>query len=158
MKNHNVIYYRDEPAGLAWSHVRSDILFQSVTIGPDGAVMLVSSEGVVTWRQGVSTQCPAGLAWVSLHSPGTKFRSVEAGRAGLLALDTENKLWVRRGQYVQYREVRNVVSRVIQCNITLSENIVECPELWGVGGQCRAGQMQQSLNGAQETKLATGDQ
>ena len=106
MKNHNVIYYRDEPAGLAWSHVRSDILFQSVTIWPDGAVMLVSSEGVVTWRQGVSTQCPAGLAWVSLHSPGTKFRSVEAGRAGLLALDTENKLWVRRGQCVQYPEVR----------------------------------------------------
>ena len=108
MKNHNVIYYRDEPAGLAWSHVRSDILFQSVTIGPDGAVMLVSSEGVVTWRQGITPQCPAGLAWVPLHSPGpgTKFRSVEAGRAGLLALDTENKLWVRRGQCVQYPEVR----------------------------------------------------
>ena len=94
--------------------MRSDILFQSVTIGPDGAVMLVSSEGVVTWRQGVTTHCPAGQAWVPLHSPGpaTRFRSVEAGRAGLLALDTENKLWVRRGQCVQYPEVRPVVSRV----------------------------------------------
>ena len=98
---------REEPTGLAWSHVRSDILFQSVTIGPDGAVMLVSSEGLVTWRQGVTASCPAGLAWVTLESPGpgTRFRSVEAGRAGLLALDTENKLWVRRGVSVQYPEV-----------------------------------------------------
>ena len=110
-----MIHFRDEPAGLAWSHVRSDILFQSVTIGCDGAVMLVTSEGVVTWRQGVSPSCPAGQAWVTLHNPGpgARVRSVEAGRAGLLALDTENKLWLRRGQSPQYPEVRHVVSRHI---------------------------------------------
>ena len=75
--------------------------------------MLVTSEGVITWRQGVTAQCPAGLAWVTLDNPGpgTRFRSVEAGRAGLLALDTDNKLWLRRGQSPQYPEVRQVVTR-----------------------------------------------
>ena len=33
-----------------------------------------------------------------------RFRAVEAGRAGLLALDTTNKLWIRRGLSPQYPE------------------------------------------------------
>ena len=97
---------RETPAGLAWSHVRSDLVFQSVSVGTDGEVWLVSGCGQVYWRQGVSASCPAGQTWVQLASPdsATRMRSVEAGRAGILAVDQTNKLWVRRGVSPQFPE------------------------------------------------------
>ena len=35
---------RDEPGGLAWNHVRSDVLFQSVTVSCDSSVYMVRFE------------------------------------------------------------------------------------------------------------------
>ena len=67
--------------------------------------MQVSSDGVVYWRQGISPSCPSGQAWIQLLNPdNTKFRSVEAGRNGIFAIDTGNKLWLRVGVSVQYPE------------------------------------------------------
>ena len=45
----------------------------------------------------------------TISGPDTRFRIVEAGRPGLVAVDTENKLWVRRGQSVQYPEVSIII-------------------------------------------------
>ena len=97
---------RDTPAGLAWSHVRSDVMFQSVSVGSDGEVWLVTDHGQLLWRQGVSLSCPAGQTWLQLSSPDstTRLRSVEAGKAGIFALDVTNKLWLRAGRSPQYPE------------------------------------------------------
>ena len=121
---------REQPAGEAWCHVRSDVLYQSVSIGCDGSVWLVSSEGHVTWRQGVSRQCPSGQCWVQLASPGSvRFRSVECGRSGLWAVDTDNKLWLRQGVSAQYPEG---VSWSAVCDSVRSVSSGDNGELWGV--------------------------
>ena len=122
---------RDTPAGVAWSHVRSDVLYQSVSIGCDGSVWLVSSEGHVHWRQGVSRQCPSGQGWVQLASPssGVRLRSVECGRSGLWAVDTNNKLWLRQSVSAQYPEG---VGWAAVCEDVRSVSTGDNGDLWAV--------------------------
>ena len=96
----------EQPGGEAWSHVRSDVLFQSVSVGVDGRVWLVSGEGSVFWRQGVTSSCVTGQAWIQVSNGehSVRFRSVEAGRAGLLAVSTDHRLWLRTGVSAQCPE------------------------------------------------------
>ena len=123
---------RETPAGLAWSHVRSDVMFQSVSLGSDGEVWLVSEQGHAVWRQGVSLSCPAGQAWVQLPSPDstTRLKSIEAGRAGVFALDVNNKLWLRAGRAPQYPEG---TSWLAVCGGVRSLSLGHgTPDLWAV--------------------------
>ena len=97
---------RECPEGTAWSHVRSDVLFQSVTIGTDCSVWLVSSEGRVFLRHGITDVSPTGLVWIQLQNPDkyTVFRSVSAGRSGVWAVDSGGKLWLRQGIQAHFPE------------------------------------------------------
>jgi len=92
--------------GTAWTHVRSDVLFQGVTVGTDGSVWLVSAEGRVFLRQGITEISPTGQVWIQLQNPdkATFFKSVSAGRSGVWAIDSSGKLWVRLGIQVQFPE------------------------------------------------------
>ena len=154
---------RDCPAGVGWSHVRSDTLFQGVTIGTDGSVWLVSSEGQVYLRQGVTEGSPAGQVWIQLSNPDitTRFRSVEGGRAGLWAVDTTGKLWVRRGVSVQFPEGTcwgEVCSNVrsVSCGDT-GDLWAVVDEVSGVNGVvARRGGVTPSNPGGEEWEIAIG--
>jgi len=154
---------RDCPAGVAWSHVRSDTLFQGVTIGTDGNVWLVSSDGQVYLRQGVAESSPAGHVWIQLNNPDTttQFRSVEGGRAGLWAVDTAGKLWVRRGLSVQFPE-GTCWGQV--CSNVRSVSCGDTGDLWAVvdevngvsGVLARRGGVTPSNPGGEEWEVAIG--
>jgi len=122
---------RDTPGGVGWSHIRSDTLFQGVTVGTDGSVWLVSSEGQIYLRQGVTDSCPSGQLWVQLSNPDQtiKYRSVEAGRSGLWAVDTGGKLWLRKGISIQYPEG---TSWLLVCSSVRSISCGDAGDLWAV--------------------------
>jgi len=154
---------RDCPAGVGWSHVRSDTLFQGVTVGADGNVWLVSSEGQVYLRQGVAEGSPAGQVWIQLSNPdpATKFRCVEGGRAGLWAVDTSCKLWIRRGLSVQFPE-GTCWGHV--CSNVRSVSCGDTGDLWAVVDECngvngvlaRRGGVTPSNPGGEEWEVAIG--
>ena len=149
---------RETPGGQAWSHVRSDLVFQSVSVGEYGEVWLVSGEGQVFWRQGVSASCPSGQAWLQLASPdsSTRMRSVEAGTAGIFAVDTSNKLWVRRGVSPQFPEGVNW-SPV--CGGVRSVSVGGRGDLWAVLDEVQGGSgvlARRSVNGGEEWELCIG--
>ena len=154
---------RDCPAGVGWSHVRSDTLFQGVTVGADGSVWLVSSEGQVYLRQGVADSSPAGQVWVQLSNPdcNTRFRCVEGGRAGLWAVDTSAKLWIRRGVSVQFPEG---TSWGLVCPNVRSVSCGDTGDLWAVVDECngvngvlaRRGGVTPSNPGGEEWDYAVG--
>ena len=58
---------------------------------------LVGSEGCAWVRQGVTPDCPAGLAWLQLAppDPAAPLSSVEAGRDAVWGVDTQHRLWRR---------------------------------------------------------------
>jgi len=90
----------DNAEGNGWTHVRSDALFQSVSISSDcSKVWFVSSEGTVLLRHGISESSPTGHIWIQIENPDkqTVFRSISAGRCGVWVLDVSSRLWLRQG-------------------------------------------------------------
>merc|ERR1719189_3062161 len=70
-----------------------------VSVGQGDGVWLVCSEGRVFLRLGVCESNPSGHDWLQLPPPekGQRFRAVEAGEAGVWAMDQDGGLWQRRG-------------------------------------------------------------
>lgn len=88
------------PEGTAWSHVPSDVPFQSISLGENGKLWAIGNDGHAYFRIGLSEVCPSGQTWLQVQrpgaSPGSALRQVSVGHENLVwALDVTNRLYLR---------------------------------------------------------------
>lgn len=85
------------PRGDAWEHITSDQPLVGISVGPTGQVWTVARNGMVFFRYGISRQNPCGDAWQQVEAPaGVTFKAISVGRAGIWALDNQQRLAVRK--------------------------------------------------------------
>jgi len=85
------------PRGDAWEHITSDQPLVGISVGPSGQVWTVARNGMVFFRYGISKQNPCGDAWQQVEAPaGVTFKAISVGRAGIWALDNQQRLAVRK--------------------------------------------------------------
>lgn len=93
-KNNQVRYLLPTGAsvGDSWDYVGSDF-FKSIDSGPKGYVFGVRSNGMLVYRDGISSFFPSGRQWVNL---GQSLKSVSVGSYGIWGVDEFGKVYFAR--------------------------------------------------------------
>lgn len=85
------------PRGETWEHIASETPLICISVAPNGQVWAVARNGMIFYRYGISRQNPFGDAWQPVEaSAGVSFKYISCGRAGVWALDSNNRLAVRK--------------------------------------------------------------
>ena len=79
----NHVRYRSSSDRRRWDYTGSEV-FRNIDSGPKGFLLGVRSNGVLAYRDGMSTAVPYGLQWVNL---GGTFKSVSVGSYGIWGVD-----------------------------------------------------------------------
>ena len=95
----NLIYYRlgitsSSPQGSGWNQI--DVGFVWVSVSPRGSVWAVDESGQLCHRRDSSNALPTGTAWDVMAND---MQRVDAGQAGVWALDNAGLLYYRHGTY-----------------------------------------------------------
>lgn len=85
------------PRGDTWEHIVSDQPLVGISVGPTGQVWAVARNGMIFFRYGITKLNPCGDAWQQVEAPsGVTFKVISVGRAGIWALDNQQRLAVRK--------------------------------------------------------------
>ncbi|EDW69940.1 tectonin beta-propeller repeat-containing protein [Drosophila virilis] len=85
------------PRGDTWEHIVSDQPLIGISVGPTGQVWAVARNGMIFFRYGINKMNPCGDAWQQVEAPsGITFKAISVGRAGIWALDNQQRLAVRK--------------------------------------------------------------
>ncbi|XP_073842358.1 tectonin beta-propeller repeat-containing peroxin 23 [Musca autumnalis] len=85
------------PKGDNWEHIASEQPLIAISITPAGQVWVLGKNGTIFYRYGITQLNPLGDAWQTIDAPsGTKFKAISVGQAGVWALDSTNRLAVRK--------------------------------------------------------------
>lgn len=85
------------PKGESWQHIPCEQPLISISLGTNRKVWVVGKNGTIYFRYGTSSQNVLGDAWQPIETPpGVTFKVVSAGEQGVWALDSTNRLAVRK--------------------------------------------------------------
>lgn len=85
------------PRGDTWEHIVSDQPLVGISVSPTGQVWAVARNGMIFFRFGINKLNPCGDAWQQVEAPsGVTFKAISVGRAGIWALDNQQRLAVRK--------------------------------------------------------------
>jgi hypothetical protein len=86
------------PAGNLWAEIQDDQEFRYVSIGIDGKIWAVRSDGVPMMRVEVNDEQPMGTGWMEVsNSAQMRFTVMEVGDCQIFATDDNYHIWRRRG-------------------------------------------------------------